>query len=206
MISVVMRSVGLLLAGVGIAWALFASFFTANEYIESFAELVSYYISGVLTLIGLALIGFPFVSLSKRMRTVLIAVTVAALCTVMCACIYSDETFMFWKLRSTSATTWKQMSDDLQVFGRTVAKEDSSGLGNFRHMKMPSSFAALGLNREFAGGNAGGGLNPYVFYGSTKGRRWGIVIGSNYFSGGNWALSKRIMVSDNAYFFVGPNF
>jgi hypothetical protein len=71
--------------------------------------------------------------------------------------------------------------------------------------QMPKAFDALGLPGDFMGGHAGIEGSPTMIYG-VKGRRWGLVIGSNDFSHGNWASFHRVKVGDDAWFFAGPDY
>jgi hypothetical protein len=167
---------------------------------------MSYFVAGFFGVCGVTMYVWFSEGLLGRKMIVLALGAIGVIFAVICACCFSDAEFMFWKVRTTSPAMWEQMADDLRGVGKKVIDQDATGLGNFRHLKMPQSFEHLGLEGEFDGGNAGCGTNPYVWYGRTKGRRWGIVIGSNYFSHGNWALSKRVQVATNVYFFAGPNY
>jgi hypothetical protein len=165
-------------------------------------------------LVYLALDSWP----ATGLRAFKLSVIAGALLIVISSCRYSDNTFIFWKIKAVKPQDWGRMISDLRTLdkqgkatnSRIDITREQNGLFNPTGEKimlvpLPKSFDALGLSTDCRGGTAGTGINPSIVYG-TKSRRWGLVIGSNDFSHGNWALFKHVEVGDDAWFFVGPDY
>jgi hypothetical protein len=198
------RNAGLLIFVSAIVWSFVAPWFTANNLIQSIHEMISYEGGCVAVLFG----GWVYARNANpglRLKAIICITIVCGLVIVVTSCLDSDKRFMFWKRRVISPSAWQQMVSDLKALAKAENAKNTNGFMPIHRDQLPKSFDALALPGEPGGGNTRTGDNPYVIYG-TKGRRWGLAIGSNYFNGGNRVNYERVNVYDDAYFFAGPDY
>jgi hypothetical protein len=210
-------TMAIVLMVIGVLWALSASWLTANEWITTYTEFNTYFWSGCLVAVG----GLVCITLrsgrNPRLKGAIFEMALG-LVIIWASCRYSDDTFIFWKVRVVKPAEWQKMVSDLRTLDqkgresntRFEITKEKDGLFNPTREKIalvspPKSFDPLGLLSDFRGGHAGiDSGNPTVVYG-VKSRRWGLVIGSSDFSHGEWSFFKRVQVGDNAWFFAGPD-
>jgi hypothetical protein len=181
-----------------VLWASMASWFTAHNIIGTFAEINSYFWSCCVVIVG------GFLCFLKGFRkSIGIIGTTAALLTIVTSCRYSDHTFIFWKIKAIQPATWNQMISDLRSLDEKRLKGRADSI-HFSYDSMPSSLRALGLPGDCGGVYADYEGRPDVM-GGVKSRRWGLAIGSNNFSRGDWISFNRVQVGDDAWFFAGPS-
>jgi hypothetical protein len=188
-----------------VVWAMSSSLLTALNIISSPFEIVSYKFCLFFTICGAALCEHSMGETGTRRWSVLVLGTFCSLAVILVAWLCSNETFMVWKMKTISPSTWRQMVLELKELGRSGVTAGADVDLPIHRRQIPKLFDKLGSPSEHGGGNTATGNNPYLQYG-TQVRTWGLVIGSNYFSHGTWAISHRVQVWDDGYFFVGPDY
>jgi hypothetical protein len=187
----------------GITWALLGSWLTANEITDASTEFQGYTFSFLLVLFG----GFIYFLYEPRWtvlsKAVTVTGTVLGLLIVIKTCKYSDDTFIFWKMRAVKPATWNQMVADLRSLDGKWREFDPHVPHFIPREQAPRSFDALALPQDWTGVHNGAGDHPIMVCG-VKSRRWGLVLGSTNFFYGSWARFKRVEVGDDAWFFAGP--
>jgi hypothetical protein len=186
-------------------WAIAASCLTAFNITNSVVEFVGYRACVLMALLGFYLSIRADSSSRPRSKDALLLFNFVAVLMIFVAWRYSDYTFGFWKMRRIPHREWQQMISELKKLGKESLLTDPNGGVPIHPGQMPSSFRLLSAQLEYGGGNTGTGSDPYVQFG-TKERCWGLAIGSNLFSHGNGIQFWRIVVGDNGYFYVGPNY
>jgi len=197
------RVVTRLTVATAVLWALMGSWLTANNITEASTEFSDYFYSFWIVLVG----GFIyFRSDSRRIawsRAATLVGTGPALLIVFESCQYSDDTFVFWKMKSIKPAAWQQMISELRLIDE---KWRINGPAFIPRDQAPKSFDALGLPGDYSGIYMRAGGHPGIVCG-VKSRRWGLAIGSNDFSygNGNWVSFKRVQVGKDVWFFAGPD-
>jgi hypothetical protein len=200
--------VGGCVIGMAALWSVVAAPLSANLVISVLAEFASYWLALFVVLFG----GYMLLRSQKRpiaprgLRWKFSCVGLALL-VVIVSWRWSDDQFLFWKMRAIPSRAWPQMASDLEAFGKQAAQ---SGNDFLPRTKPPKSLQQLGLGVDYSGGVANVWNSPQytgVFAVMTFGykvRCWGLLLGpeeraKSYCHGGSY-----VRVSSNAFFFVGP--
>ena len=114
---------------------------------------------------------------------------------------WSNDSFLMWKEMAVRQSTWTEMVVELRAL--EFNKKEGSNSIIMQPTEMPKSFGALGLSCDFMGFTPDQFEgNPMVMYG-VKARRWGLIIGSNAFSYGEWNRFKRVQIAKDVWLFAG---
>jgi hypothetical protein len=188
-----------------VAWALVASWLSANLVISVCVELSCYALAFYVLLGGACVYVFdpnqPRGGFSRHWVVAFVVLVFVS------ACLTSNITFFYWKLRAIPQDAWAQMVSDLQGMGRQMEKDGKIYLT--REDALPSSIQRLGLRFDYKGGGRNevrspdyNGVEVSVYFGN-KMRGWGLCVGSKGFVESCFRGGRHIRVAPNAYFFVG---
>jgi hypothetical protein len=177
-----------------------ASSLCAANVVSFKTEFILYYLS----FISIAIAGCVLAGSSEHALRICAGwiMTILLLVGVCVADIYSNETFLFWKLRMVKKLEWVQMATALATLDRSENVTHSTRL--LRSEEIESSFKQLGVLSDFSGGKIGVESDHIVAFGG-KSRRWGMIIGTSRFSSGKWSSFDRVNVSDDVWLFVGED-
>jgi hypothetical protein len=197
-----LRIAACLACAVGVLWALLGSWLTANEFTEAAMEFQGYFFSFCMVLIGgfiCLLTGFGRTIWSTAATLLGI---MAALLIVYLACRYSNNSFVFWKLRAVKPAVWQKMVSDLRALDLQKHKNGPDAPFFIPRVQAPRSFDTLALPGDWSGVHSGFGDHPLMMCG-VKSRSWGLAIGWTNFSYGVWATCKRVEVGEEVWLFAG---
>jgi hypothetical protein len=202
-----LTALGGCLTGVAAIWSAAAAPLSANLVISVLSELASYWLALFGLLLGACLLltsqKRPIAPMGLVWRGFCVAL---ALVVVVVSWRWSDDQFVFWKMRAIPWGAWPQMASDLRAFGERVAESGSDFLPAGK--APPRSLQQLGSDVDYKGGIANMWNSPQytgtfaVITFGYKDRSWGLLVGpeervKTYCHGGSY-----VRVGTNAFFFI----
>jgi len=197
------------LIGLAALWSVVAARLSANLVISVWAEFASYWLALFAVFIGAYLMLRNQKPPTAHTRLLWRSLCVGlALVVVVVSWHYSDDQFLFWKMKAIPSGAWPKMASDLEAFGRQVAQAGNTSLPATK--PPPMSLRQLGLGADYSGGVANvwdtpqfTGVFAVITFG-YKSRSWGLLVGpeeraKSYCRGGTY-----LHVATNAFFFMGP--